>query len=101
MVAKSKSTASLRLVTANRLTDGVVVFLGPDGQWTASIAESAAVATSEEADHLLAVARDSALRAEIVEPYIIEAERQDGVPVPERFRERIRVTGPTIQTPGI
>lgn len=100
MVARSKSTASLRLVTANRLTDGVVVFLGPDGQWTASIAESAAVATGEEADHLLAVARDSALRAEIVEPYIIEAERQDGVPVPERFRERIRVTGPTIQTPG-
>jgi hypothetical protein len=100
MVAKSKSTASLRLVTANSLTDGVVVFLGPDGQWTASIAESAAVATSAEAEHLLAIAKDSALRAEIVEPYIIEAERKDGVPVPERFRERIRVTGPTIQTPG-
>lgn len=100
MVAKSKSSASLRLVTANRLTDGVVVFLGLDGQWTARISESAAVATSAEADHLLAIARDSALRAEVVEPYIIEAERLDGVPVPERFRERIRVTGPTIQTPG-
>ena len=100
MVARSRSAASLRLVTANRLTDGAVVFLGPDGQWTASIGESTAVATGVEADRLLAIARDSALRAEIVEPYIIAAERQDGVPVPEQFRERIRVTGPTIQTPG-
>lgn len=99
MVAR-KPAAELRLVTANRLTDGAVVFLAPDGQWAIDIARAAAVATGAEADRLLAIARDSALRAEVVEPYIIEADRHDGVPVPERFRERIRVQGPTIQTPG-
>lgn len=77
---------SLKVVTANRLRDGRVVYLAADG-WSEDIAD-ASLLSEEEAR---AVASP-----EVVEPYLIEV--ADGSRRPVRRRERIRAAGPTVQT---
>ena len=38
------------VVTANRLVDGIVVYLAPDGGWTEDIAHAARAETEEETE---------------------------------------------------
>jgi Protein of unknown function (DUF2849) len=92
----SKRTPAISVLTANRLRDGIVVFLGADGVWVESI-ESAAVARSpEEAQALEARgARDSVANL-VVEPYLAEVREVGGRLVPARVRERVRVDGPSV-----
>ena len=89
---------SLKIVTANRLRDGLVVFLGRDGGWTGRVAESRAVEGEEAAAFLLAEAENAARRQEIVNPYLIDAATETGAIVPTRYRERIRADGPSVET---
>lgn len=89
---------SLRIVTANRLRDGIVVFLGRDGVWTERVAESRAVADGEAAAHLLREAENAVRRQEVVGPYLIDVTAEDGVIAPTRYRERIRSGGPSVET---
>jgi hypothetical protein len=86
------------MITANRLPDGIVVFLDPQGGWTedfhrAAIIEDAAARTSA-----LTQATAAAEANLIVEPYPIELELRAGHLAPKALRERIRATGPTIRT---
>jgi len=81
----------MKTVTANRLTDGRVVYRREDGAWSPDI-EDAALLTDAEADAAL----DAALRdiLSVVGPYLIEIE--DGAPVGrKRVREAIRLSGPS------
>lgn len=86
-----------QIVTANRLSDGVVVFFAPDGGWSERIASARIVAKAEGAA-LLAEAEAAA--AEAVAPYLIDidldVECGGAQPVPRRYRERIRAFGPSI-----
>ncbi len=93
----SKRAPDVAVLTANRLHDGVVVYLAADGQWVEGI-EEAAVARSPEDAHALQEqgARDAAANL-VVEPYLAEiAEAAGGRRVPARMRERVRVEGPSI-----
>ena len=85
---------ALRIITANRLGDGRVVFLGPDG-WAPAI--EVALALEDEAAVEAALARATADAADnlVVDPYAIAVGRQAGRLRPERLRERIRLHGPT------
>jgi Protein of unknown function (DUF2849) len=98
----SKRTPSISVLTANRLHDGIVVFLGAEGDWVEAI-EGALVAHSpEEAQGLQAQgARDSA-RNLVVEPYLAEVREIGGRLLPVRQRERVRVDGPSVlgEVPG-
>ncbi|HUZ73357.1 MAG TPA: DUF2849 domain-containing protein [Stellaceae bacterium] len=84
-----------RLVTANRLRDGVPVYFGPGRTWSRSIAD-AVVAGAGESESLLAAASAGPAPLPVVAPYLIEAAVASGRPVPLSLRERIRAFGPTV-----
>ncbi len=93
----AKKVTGPRILTANLLSDGMVVFLAPDGTWRSSIG-SALIARSD--DDIAALEAGGALAVQanlIVEPYLIAVEESDGRPVPVAFRERIRTSGPSIE----
>jgi len=85
-------------VTANRLTDGVVVWRTADDGWSVDLADAAIVTTADEAIALLADAqkRDIEAVGAYVAPVVLEA---DGAVLPGNLRERIRVAGPTFELP--
>jgi hypothetical protein len=85
-----------RLVTANRIRDGVPVYFIAPGRWSTSI-DAAVLVPETDGDGLLAVAQaDVAPPPVVVGPYLIEAEAAEGHVQPLSLRERIRANGPTI-----
>jgi sulfite reductase (NADPH) hemoprotein beta-component len=84
-----------KLITANSLGDGLVVFLTPDGGWSRDIAEARVIGPAE-IDAALAYGKAQHDARIVVEPYEIETTVEDGIPVPVRLRERIRAVGPTV-----
>jgi len=89
---------SQKIITANNLRDGLVVFLTPSGLWSTEIAAARIVGTGE-LDEALAYGKAQHDARIIVEPYDIDVELHPdaGVPVPVRLRERIRAAkGPTV-----
>jgi uncharacterized protein DUF2849 len=84
-----------QMVTANRLGDGAVVFLGADGRWVEHIDQGQALPDSE-AEALLRIG-EAATRTEVVGPYLIDVEvGADGGVTALRYRERIRAEGPSV-----
>ena len=71
-----------QVVIANRLKDGIVVFLGTDGAWLERVADSTPSTTPEEGEKL----QEAGLRAEreqlVVGPTLIDVEQRDGAWVP-------------------
>lgn len=87
------------VVTANRLNDGIVVYLAPGGAWTEDIAEAARAESDDEVKALEAIA-DEAVRARLVisvYPMPIEV-KDDGSVDPISVRERIRASHRTTLT---
>ena len=89
---------SLKIVTANRLRDGLVVFLADGGKWSGNIAEAAVAADDDTAANLLRQAGRSETDNTVVAPYLIEVEAADRAPRPIRYREWLRTQGPTVRT---
>jgi hypothetical protein len=83
----------MKLLTANRLSDGVVLWLGAEG-WS----EDAALAlklSDEDADSVLAVWK--VRETEVVAPYLIPLLDDETKPVKREWvREYVRANGPTI-----
>ena len=90
---------SHRMVTANRLHDGAVVYLAADKDWTRNV-ESGLVADSNDTEQLLAVAEQATQDQIVVAPYLIEVEVVGNSIRPIRFREQIRAKGPSIFAPA-
>lgn len=86
-----------RIIVANRLSDGVVVYLTTEGEWTSRIDHAEAAETQEGTDALLDVAKHAARTQIVVDPYAIETTEEDGKRLPVKLRERIRLIGPTIR----
>ena len=81
----------MRVLTANRLHDGAVVYRTAGGEWTHRFGEAARLDVSEaEAALQAALATPQA----VVEAYLLEAD-ESGPAGRERLRERIRAGGPT------
>ena len=85
------------VVTANRLSDGAVVYRTLDGQWTTELGLSAIVSTAPAATELLASARVDGNRA--VDVYLAPVRVERDRVVPGNLRELIRMNGPTIDLP--
>lgn len=82
----------MKVLTANRLTDGRVIYWGVEGCVTESLSEALWL-DGEEAEAALAAA---AARPELfVNPYLVQVNA--GEPSGrDRFKEFIRSTGPTV-----
>jgi hypothetical protein len=85
---------TVQVVTANRLLDGEVVFLGA-GRWVEHISD-AELFVGDAGEPALAAAEAQA--TVVVAPYMIDVVPTDGVPVPVAYRERLRAVGPTTHT---
>lgn len=84
----------MKAITANRLADGAVVYLAPDGAWAEDLADAAGF-PPDCAEAALEKAR--ARLTEIAAAYLIDI-GADGAPAGrEAFRERIRRVGPTVR----
>lgn len=94
--AKSSYGGSAQAVTANRLTDGVVVYLTADGGWSEHVRDAAWAEEKEAQQALLARAEKDVERTLVVGPYLFDVTiAQDGRPHPASNREIIRSLGPT------
>ena len=92
-MAKNLS-GDLQVASANRLADGVVVFLGDAGQWVSSL-DRAAVARDARAGEIL-LQRAQAEGFTVVDPFLVAvAEDEDGSLKPLSLREKIRASGLT------
>ena len=94
---KAAKEGQAKVITANSLGDGLVVFLAPDGDWTHLIAEARIVEDGADLEEASAYAKAQHDARIVVEPYPIDVKIEGGVPVPLRLREKIRADrGPTI-----
>ena len=86
------------IVTANRTSDGVVIYRTPEQGWSAKLADAAIVRNSDDARALLAESVADDVGA--VGAYIAPVEVKDGGTVkPGNLREQIRAAGVTIGLP--
>jgi hypothetical protein len=85
------------VITANRLTDGVVVFQTIDECWTEDFNRAAVLPDPEATAVALKRAKQDEANNIVVEPYAIVVEERNGHLAPKALREAIRATGPTIR----
>ena len=86
-----------QLVTANRLRDGIAVFLTRSGAWSEKIDEAALALEPQAAAALEARAKDDETATLVTGSYLIDAERRDGRIRAAHIRERLRTLGPTVR----
>lgn len=92
-MAKNLS-GDLVVASANRLSDGVVVFLDDSGHWTRKL-ERAAVARDSRAGEIL-LERAKSESFSVIDPFLVAvSEDDDGTIEPVSLREKIRVNGLT------
>lgn len=82
-----------KVLTANALLEGDVVWLDADGHWTRKIEDAALIEDEMTADlHLL----DAHARGhEVVGAYLADARQGPNGPEPTHFREAFRTRGPS------
>jgi len=82
----------MKALTANRLTDGEVVFW-KGGQWVERFAD--ADLFDDDATGEAAEAKAKSQPTVVIDPYLIDLMEADGIWAPLSYRERIRALGPT------
>jgi len=90
----------MKILTANRLTDGEAVWFAKDGSWAESIDVSELIADKDKEGEARLEAEGKAAfeNNEVVDVNLIDVDVVDGVIVPQRLREKIRAAGPTNRT---
>ena len=82
-----------KVVSANHLLDGDVVYLDAEARWTRALSRAAVARTDKEAQDLLSLADQPGT---VVGPYLIDvAPDASGHLAPTHFREKFRETGPS------
>ncbi len=89
---------SAQAITANRLSDGFVVYLTAQDTWSERIVECKTASDERTAQNLLIQAQRHADEGHIVGPYLFKLALEDGKPVALGQREIIRTTGPSVGT---
>jgi hypothetical protein len=93
-----KTSDKPQMLIANRLRDGLTVFLAADGGWVAAIADGAVARDAAQAASLLQQGEAAARQNVVVGPYLIAIGEEDGDRRPLEWREAIRAFGPTVET---
>ncbi len=94
-MAKQKTYAEA--ITANRLTDGAVLYLTADGGWTEKVEEAAATTDPAERQGFEEKAAAGLARQEITHWELAEVEIRDGTQTAVKNKEAIRSRGPTVR----
>ncbi|NJM31360.1 MAG: DUF2849 domain-containing protein [Rhizobiales bacterium] len=86
-----------KVMTANRLRDGIVVFLTRSGQWSEKIDDAVLALEPRAAAALEARAKDDEHATLVTGGYLFEATRVGGRIRASHIRERMRTLGPTVR----
>ena len=98
MAQHSRKGAQFQAVTANRLTDGVVVYLTAADGWSESLQQAEVAEGKEAAEALLA--RGQVFfepKNHVIDVYLFEIERTESGIRAASVRETIRQAGPTVR----
>lgn len=82
-----------KVVTANALLEGDVVYLTADDRWTRQLSEAELL--TDEAVAAVRLLSAERRQAEIVGAYLVDMVAGDNGPEPTHFREDFRRTGPS------
>ena len=91
------TTEKGQIVTANRLRDGIAVFLNRGGHWSETIDEATLALEPQAAQALEARAKEDEKATLVTGSYLIDAERRNGRIRASHIRERMRTLGPTVR----
>ena len=97
MAQHAAKRARVQAVTANRLSDGEVVYFSPDNRWVEAFAMAEVADGAEAAETLLARAMPADFEAHVLEPYLFEVLEDGQAYKPASVRETIRAAGPTVR----
>ncbi len=86
----------MRMIIANRLNDGRVVFYTAGGGWDVDIAAGRVLEAEVEEAAQFAAAKADEASCKVVDPQLIDVTVDGGKPRPVAIREAIRAFGPTI-----
>lgn len=86
------------VVTANRLIDGIVVYLAPDGGWVEELGRAKLAKSEEETKALESEAAKAVAERRVVAVYPMEVALVDGAVDPLSVREKIRASHRTTLT---
>ena len=85
-----------KVLTANRLSDGISVWLDAAGTWNTSLQEAFVARHKEAVEALEATGKQAFADNKVVDVNVVDVEEVAGRLRPLRMRERIRAAGPTI-----
>ncbi len=90
----------VKVLTANRLSDGIAVWYADSNGWVEQIGRARAASTKEDISALEKIAAETLAQGQHCDVVLIDAEETADGPRPLKLRERIRAEGPTI-TPDL
>lgn len=93
--AKPRPTTAPVVVTANRLRDGRVVWLAVGDRWSDNLSDARVFAPTE-ADAAIALGRQGEAAQLVVGAYLVDVVLHGRLPQPIKFRERLRLRGPSV-----
>ncbi|MBP2549454.1 hypothetical protein J2858_002377 [Neorhizobium galegae] len=85
-----------KVLTANRLTDGIAVWLDAGGTWNEKLQEALVARHAEAVAALEAIGKRDFSANLVVDVNVVEVEEVNGQLRPLRLRERIRAAGPSM-----
>lgn len=86
-----------QVISANRLIDGLVVYLAGDGSWRDAIDAAKLFSAADESEAGLAAARADVARNLIVDPFLVSVAPDGDRLRATLLRDEIRARGPTIE----
>ncbi len=87
-----------QIVSANRLTDGIVVFLAASDAWVEGIAGARIFDDKASLEAGMATAGRASAENIVVDVAPVEVAQTPRGPEPKHIRDRIRAAGPTVRT---
>ena len=88
----------MKILTANRLADGDVVFLTNDGDWSININDACIAHDLSKAAQLEALGEKADAAAHVVGCYLVDVAVIDGRIEATHYREIMRAKGPTVRS---
>ncbi len=85
-----------KVLTANRLSDGIAVWLDANGEWTEKLQDALVARHAEAVASLEEIGKRDFSSNKVVDVNIIDVVEEKGQLWPTRLRERIRAAGPTM-----
>ncbi|WP_350333247.1 DUF2849 domain-containing protein [Coralliovum pocilloporae] len=86
----------MKVITANRLREGDVVWFGAGNVWVHSL-EAAHLYDPADVNDALTIAQKSIEEQLVVDVYDFDVQVEAGAVIPKRMREKIRAAGPTVR----